>query len=136
MGARRERPASPSAPCGRARARAAAARVLALALAALGVAALGAGALGPATALANPEPPAYDARSVGLGGTGLAYLDSAAALFHNPANLAGVPRLDVSAALTLVAVDLIVRVSSGKIPSLPTASRVPVRNDGEITGKP
>lgn len=55
---------------------------------------------------ANPEPPAYDARSVGLAGTGLAYLDSPAAIFHNPANLQGIDRFELSLALTTIVVDL------------------------------
>lgn len=43
----------------------------------------------PATALANPEAPGtYDARNHGMGGAGIAYLDSPAAALHNPANLA------------------------------------------------
>lgn len=55
---------------------------------------------------ANPEPPAYDARGVGIGGTGLAYLDSPAAIFHNPANLQGIDRFELSLALTAIIVDL------------------------------
>ena len=40
-------------------------------------------------AAANPEAPGmYDARNHGMGGAGLAYLDSPAAAMHNPANLA------------------------------------------------
>lgn len=38
---------------------------------------------------ANPEAPGmYDARNQGMGGAGIAYLDSPAAAMHNPANLA------------------------------------------------
>jgi long-subunit fatty acid transport protein len=38
-------------------------------------------------ALANTEPSAFDARSVGLGSTGVAWLDTPAAVVVNPANL-------------------------------------------------
>ncbi len=42
---------------------------------------------------ATIEPPAMsDARSAGLGGTGVAYADNAAAVFHNPAGLSAVER--------------------------------------------
>lgn len=42
-------------------------------------------------ALANIEPPApYDARSVGLGSTGVAYTLNAAAVYQNPADLQGI----------------------------------------------
>lgn len=41
-------------------------------------------------ASANTEPPpAYDARSVGMGSTGVAHVHNGAALFHNPAALQG-----------------------------------------------
>ncbi|MBN2191350.1 MAG: outer membrane protein transport protein [Polyangiaceae bacterium] len=44
-------------------------------------------------ALANTEPPpAYDARSVGMGSTGVAHVENATALYHNPAALDGVGR--------------------------------------------
>jgi len=44
-------------------------------------------------ALANPEPPApYDARSVGMGSTGVAHVENATAVYHNPAELDGVTR--------------------------------------------
>lgn len=62
--------------------------------------------LTPVRALANPEAPAFDARAAGMGGTGLAYLDSAAALFHNPAGLAGIGDFDASVSAALLAVDL------------------------------
>lgn len=46
-----------------------------------------------ASTLANTEPPsAYDARSVGMGSTGVAHVTSAAAVYHNPALLDGVER--------------------------------------------
>lgn len=39
--------------------------------------------------LANPEAPGmYDAKNQGMGGAGVAHLDTPAAIFHNPANLA------------------------------------------------
>ncbi|NOY91907.1 MAG: hypothetical protein GXP55_11990 [Deltaproteobacteria bacterium] len=60
----------------------------------------------PAVARANPEAPAFDARAVGMGGTGLAFLDSPAALFHNPANLVGIKRFEASVSATLIGVDL------------------------------
>lgn len=45
--------------------------------------------LTPALVQANPEAPGmYDARNNGMGGAGIAYLDSPAAAMHNPANLA------------------------------------------------
>jgi long-subunit fatty acid transport protein len=46
--------------------------------------------LAPAAALANPEPGLYDARTLGMAGAGIAFLDNPAAVFHNPANLEGV----------------------------------------------
>lgn len=43
--------------------------------------------------LANPEPPApYDARSVGMGSTGVAHVENATAVYHNPAELDGVAK--------------------------------------------
>lgn len=52
-----------------------------------------AGLLTPALASANPEPTAYDSRSIGMGLTGVTYLDGASALVLNPANLEGIPKL-------------------------------------------
>lgn len=50
---------------------------------------VGVGALLPVLAVANPEAPGtYDARNHGMGGASVAYLDSPAAVLHNPANLA------------------------------------------------
>ncbi|HEY5956782.1 MAG TPA: outer membrane protein transport protein [Polyangiaceae bacterium] len=44
-----------------------------------------------AVAWANTEPPpAYDARSVGMGSTGVAHVHNGASLYHNPAALQGV----------------------------------------------
>ncbi len=44
-------------------------------------------------AFANIEPPpAYDARSVGMGSTGVAHVSNGASLYHNPAALHGVER--------------------------------------------
>jgi len=52
-----------------------------------------AGLLTPAIASANPEPTAYDARSIGMGLTGVTYLEQPAALVLNPANLEGIEKL-------------------------------------------
>lgn len=54
------------------------------------------GMLTPAFASANPEPTAYDTRSIGMGLTGVTYLDRASALVLNPANLEGIEKLGVS----------------------------------------
>lgn len=60
-------------------------------------------------AQADPETPIlYDARSVGMGGTGAAYIDSGAAVFLNPASL---DRID-TLALTLAATPAFVQLSS------------------------
>lgn len=47
----------------------------------------------PTLARANPEPTAYDARSIGMGLTGVTFLDRASALAMNPANLDGIDKL-------------------------------------------
>jgi long-subunit fatty acid transport protein len=49
--------------------------------------------LTPKLASANPEPTAYDSRSIGMGLTGVTYLDQPAALVMNPANLEGIDKL-------------------------------------------
>jgi len=51
------------------------------------------GLLTPAFASANPEPTAYDSRSIGMGLTGVTFLQRPAALALNPANLEGIPKL-------------------------------------------
>jgi hypothetical protein len=51
------------------------------------------GLLTPAFASANPEPTAYDTRSIGMGLTGTTFMDQPAALALNPANLEGIPKL-------------------------------------------
>lgn len=51
------------------------------------------GLLIPAFASANPEPTAYDSRSIGMGLTGTTFMDQPAALALNPANLEGIPKL-------------------------------------------
>ena len=56
----------------------------------------------PARARANPEPSVYDGRSVGLGGSGIAYLDGPAALVHNPALLERVETFEASLVNTLL----------------------------------
>lgn len=61
----------------------------------------------PWSAHANPEPPAtYDARITGMGGVAVATVDSAAGLFHNPAQLDRIERF----ALTAVATSLLVNL--------------------------
>ena len=52
-----------------------------------------AGLLTPALASANPEPTAYDSRSIGMGLTGTTFLDQPAALAMNPANLEGIGKI-------------------------------------------
>jgi len=52
-----------------------------------------AGLLTPAFASANPEPTAYNARSIAMGLTGATYYDGASALVLNPANLDGIEKL-------------------------------------------
>ncbi|MDH3846021.1 MAG: hypothetical protein OES69_18930, partial [Myxococcales bacterium] len=52
-----------------------------------------AGLLTPASASANPEPTAYDSRSIAMGLTGVTFLDRPAALVLNPANLEGIENL-------------------------------------------
>ena len=49
--------------------------------------------LTPALASANPEPTAYDSRSIGMGLTGTTFLDQPAALAMNPANLEGIGKI-------------------------------------------
>lgn len=47
----------------------------------------------PAFASANPEPTAYDTRSISMGLTGTSYMERASALVLNPANLEGIDKL-------------------------------------------
>jgi long-subunit fatty acid transport protein len=62
---------------------------------------------------ANPEfPVQFDARSLGMGGGGVAYIDSGAAVFHNPASLDRVEKLAITAAVTPFIVS-----SHGPLPS-------------------
>jgi len=51
------------------------------------------GLLTPALASANPEPTAYDTKSVGMALTGTTYLERPAALALNPANMEGIKKL-------------------------------------------
>lgn len=51
------------------------------------------GLLTPAFASANPEPTAYDTKSVGMALTGTSFLERPAAIALNPANLEGIPKL-------------------------------------------
>lgn len=55
----------------------------------------------PRASLANPEPPAlYDARVVGMGGTGAAHVDNSTAVFHNPAQLDQIDGASLSVVVT------------------------------------
>jgi hypothetical protein len=63
------------------------------------------GLLTPALASANPEPTAYDARSIAMGLTGTTYLDGPAALVLNPANLEGIEKLGFSLTFTALFVN-------------------------------
>ncbi len=57
------------------------------------IACLAAAALTPLSASANPEPTAYDSRSIAMGITGTSYLERPAALALNPANMEGIDKL-------------------------------------------
>ena len=46
----------------------------------------------PRSADANTEPSLYDAHSVGMGGTGIGWLQGPAAIYINPAGLQGIDR--------------------------------------------
>ena len=59
----------------------------------LAAACLIAGMLTPALASANPEPTAYDTRSISMGLTGTTYMERASALVLNPANMEGIGKL-------------------------------------------
>lgn len=50
----------------------------------------------PLSASANPEPHAYDTRSVGMGLSGISYLERPAAIAMNPAMLEGIDRFSIS----------------------------------------
>lgn len=57
--------------------------------------------LGSTPVFADTEPPLqHDARSVGMGGTGTAFIDSPAATLYNPANLDGTHRYSLMVSLT------------------------------------
>jgi hypothetical protein len=58
------------------------------------------GLLAPALASANPEPTAYDTRSIGMGLTGTTFLDQPAALVMNPANLEGIGKIGFTVNMT------------------------------------
>ena len=51
------------------------------------------GVLTPTFASANPEPTAYDTRSISMGLTGTTYMERASALVLNPANMEGIGKL-------------------------------------------
>lgn len=59
----------------------------------LAAACLVVGVLTPAMASANPEPTAYDTRSISMGLTGTTYLERASAIVINPANMEGIGKL-------------------------------------------
>lgn len=63
------------------------------------------GLLKTAIASANPEPTAYDSRSIGMGLTGVTYLDQPAALVLNPANLQGIDKIGLTVNFTALFVD-------------------------------
>lgn len=64
---------------------------------------LAAALLVPVSAAATPDPPVlHDARSVGMAGAGVAFTDSAMAIYHNPAALDQIPHYSVAAAFTPV----------------------------------
>jgi long-chain fatty acid transport protein len=48
----------------------------------------------------NDGPATYDARSVGMGGTGVAYIDNGAASYHNPASLEGIHEFAATGVVT------------------------------------
>jgi long-subunit fatty acid transport protein len=50
-------------------------------------------AMTPAGVSANPEPTAYDVRSIGMARTGTSYMERASAIVFNPANMEGVEKL-------------------------------------------
>lgn len=58
--------------------------------------------LAQGVASANIEPSSFDAKSIGAGTTGMAFLESPSALAINPANLARIPKGALSANLTPV----------------------------------
>ena len=65
------------------------------------------GVLSPLLGYANPEAPGmYDARNMGMGGAGVAHLNSPAAVLHNPANLVEAEASQNQSAFTLLAVKL------------------------------
>lgn len=59
----------------------------------------------PALARANPEPTAYDTRSIGMGLTGATFLEQAAALALNPGNLEGIDKLSFTFNFTALLVN-------------------------------
>lgn len=63
--------------------------------------------LSPLAGYGNPEAPGmYDARNMGMGGAGLAHLNSPAATLHNPANLVEATHSQNQSAFTMLAVKL------------------------------
>jgi long-subunit fatty acid transport protein len=60
------------------------------------------GVMTPAFASANPEPTAYDTRSISMGLTGTTYMERASALALNPANLEGIEKLGFTLNFTAI----------------------------------
>ncbi|MGB5810461.1 MAG: hypothetical protein WBG86_08025, partial [Polyangiales bacterium] len=59
----------------------------------------------PSFASANPEPTAYDSRSIAMGLTGTSYLERPAALAINPANLEGIEKFGFTLNFSALLVD-------------------------------
>lgn len=70
------------------------------------------------TARANPEPTAYDQRSVAMGLTGTSYLERPAALALNPANLEGIETFGTSVMFNMLFVNQTAPVRGPDNPSI------------------
>ena len=90
------------------------------------------------SAAANPEPSAYDTRSVSMGFTGTTYLERPAALALNPANLEGIDRFGFAINATAILVGSFAPVQGpntrvdaplgyGPLPSIFLAGRIAPR---------
>jgi long-chain fatty acid transport protein len=60
----------------------------------------------PRSAEANTEPSLYDAKSVGLGGTGIGWIQGPASLYINPAGLQGINRFSGTFSFAAIIADL------------------------------
>lgn len=76
----------------------------------LAAACLVASMLTPALASANPEPTAYDTRSIGMGLTGTTYMERPSALVLNPANMEGIGKLGFTLNFTAIVTNQIAPV--------------------------